>query len=284
MSQAKYFNLLKQLPRVTLTNMKDNPYSSQRSQKKLRRKKKGIKCPYVCIKHAIGSFEDNPFVSYIPKYGFNRDREFKRQYLPLSLWQLQNMVDVGQIDPSMPIDLNTIANTRRSQLDKAHETCYGVYLVEQGANIFKAKVNLEVQVADELSIAMIEKFGGNITTTFYDRRSFEILCDPVSFFLRGKPIPKRLLPPEDLLPYYTDPKVRGYLSDPVEVAEQRKELANKYGYELIDNSINKELEINQMKKDPRQIFFGVEPGSIVNLEDEVVINADSEYLQEYFSM
>ena len=194
------------------------------------------------------------------------------------------MIDVGHIDPSEPIDLNTIANTRLLGLENTESTYYGVYLVEQGANIFNAKVNVEVQVADELSIATVEKFGGTISTAFYDRPSFEIICNPVNFFLRGKPIPKRLLPPEDLLPYYTDPKKRGYLSDPKLVAEERSRLANEYGYELKDMFNDDEIEMLQMRKDPRQIFFGLEPGSIVNLEEEVVIKPRSKFWNEYLRM
>lgn len=41
----------------------------------------------------------------------------------------------------------------------------------QGADIFAAKVNIEVQRASELAIAAIEKNGGVVTTSFYDPRS-----------------------------------------------------------------------------------------------------------------
>lgn len=41
----------------------------------------------------------------------------------------------------------------------------------QGADIFAAKVNIEVQRASELAIAAVEKNGGVVTTSFYDPRS-----------------------------------------------------------------------------------------------------------------
>jgi len=41
----------------------------------------------------------------------------------------------------------------------------------QGADIFAAKINIEVQRASELAIAAIEKNGGVVTTSFYDPRS-----------------------------------------------------------------------------------------------------------------
>ncbi|KAG9478805.1 hypothetical protein GDO78_012456, partial [Eleutherodactylus coqui] len=40
-----------------------------------------------------------------------------------------------------------------------------------GANLFCAKVNIEVQWASELAIAAVEKNGGVVTTGFYDPRS-----------------------------------------------------------------------------------------------------------------
>lgn len=41
----------------------------------------------------------------------------------------------------------------------------------QGADIFRAKVNLEVQVASEKVIATVERNGGVITTSYFDPRS-----------------------------------------------------------------------------------------------------------------
>ena len=278
----KYFDILKRLPRVSLSNIKENPYSKKLKHHDIGRKKKGIKCPYNVIKTPIGEQGDKPFIKLIPTYGFNRDSHLKRQYLPLSLWQLQNMIDLGRIDPSEPIDVNTIANSRCILLDQTEPTCYGIYLVNQGANIFEAKVSIEVQIADELSIAAVERRGGTLTNAFYDRRSFEILCNPVKYFLSGHPIPKRLLPPQDLVPYYNDAKVRGYLSDPAMVHQERKALAEKYGYELPDITTNPNFNSLVMRKDPRQIFFGLEPGSLVSLADEVVIKPSSDFASEHY--
>lgn len=160
---------------------------------------------------------------------------------------------------------------------------YGVQLVEEGADIFAAKVNIEVQRASELAIAAIEKNGGVVTTSFYDPRSLEILCKPVVFFLRGKPIPKRMLPPEDLVRYYTDPRNRGYLADPSKVAEARLELAKKYGYVLPDITKDELFKMLSARKDPRQIFFGLAPGWIVNLADKKILKPTDESLLKYYS-
>ena len=56
----------------------------------------------------------------------------------------------------------------------------------------------------------------------------------ISFVTKGEPIPRRLLPPPDLIEYYTNPKNRGYLADPELIAKDRTILAQKYGYELPD--------------------------------------------------
>ncbi|OWK05881.1 hypothetical protein Celaphus_00012609 [Cervus elaphus hippelaphus] len=124
---------------------------------------------------------------------------------------LQYLIDLGHVDPTQPIDLTQLVNGRGVTIQPSKRD-YGVQLVEEGA--FKAKVNIEVQLASELAIAAIEKNGSVVTTTFYDPRSLEILCKPIPFFLRGQPIPKRRLPSEALVPYNTDARNRGYVADP----------------------------------------------------------------------
>lgn len=111
----------------------------------------------------------------------------------------------------------------------------------------------------------------------------EILCKPAVFFLRGKPIPKRMLPPEDLVRYYTDPRNRGYLADPSKVAEARLELAKKYGYVLPDITKDELFKMLSARKDPRQIFFGLAPGWIVNLADKKILKPTDESLLKYYS-
>ncbi|NXI34813.1 RM15 protein, partial [Galbula dea] len=206
----------------------------------------------------------------------------RRQYQPLSLQRLQYLIDLGRVDPTQPIDLTQLTNARGVTVQPLKRD-FGVQLVEEGADIFAAKVNIEVQRASELAIAAIEKNGGVVTTSFYDRRSLEILCKPVVFFLRGQPIPKRMLPPEDLVRYYTDARNRGYLADPAEVAEARLELARKYGYVLPDITKDELFKMLSMRKDPRQIFFGLAPGWIVNMADKKILKPTDEKLLKYYS-
>ena len=276
-----YKSIIAKLPRVTIQSLK--PDTNPRQKKATITRGRGRM--HSNIKPRIGfAFGAIPFQKRMPKYGFYDDFHLKREYYPLTLWQLQNMIDLGRIDPNMPIDINSISNSRVFDMTASAGNYCGIYLLSQGADIFEAEVNIEVQIADDLSIAAVERKGGVITTSFYDKVSFMDLVDPVSFFMKGRPIRKRLLPPVELVKYYTDPKKRGYLSDPNLVNEERQLFALQYGYELPDISKSKNYDMLIQKKDPRQIFFGLSPGSLVNLYDKEVIKPDEEYIKEYYKL
>ena len=149
----------------------------------------------------------------------------------------------------------------------------------QGADIFAAKINLEVQHANEQAIAAIERNGGTVVTKYYDMRCVEAMVDPQAFFMRGLPIPVNKLPNDSLMKYYVDPRNRGYLADPDDVEACRYELAQKYGYKLPDTSSD---AVCQMQKRPEQIWYGLEPGWIVNLEDKTILRPKSEEAREYY--
>ncbi|XP_068090873.1 large ribosomal subunit protein uL15m [Hyperolius riggenbachi] len=289
-SGKKAGDLLKTLPRVSLANLRPNPGARQRERQRGRgqhggnRSGRGHKGQTQRGTKPYLGFEggQTPFYLVIPKYGFNEGHSFRRQYHPLSLRKLQYLIDLGRVDPSQPIDVTQLVNARGVTIQTLKRD-YGVQLVEEGADLFCAKVNIEVQWASELAVAAIEKNGGVITTGFYDPRSLEILCKPVPFFMRGKPIPKRMLPPEDLVKYYTSAEKRGYLADPVMVAEARKLLALKYGYTLPDLTKDELYEMLCQRKDPRQIFFGLAPGWVVNMPEKKILKPTDERLLEYYS-
>lgn len=189
----------------------------------------------------------------------------------------------------------------------------------QGADIFAAKINIEVQRATEGAIAAIERNGGTITTSFYDPLSLGnwgmiliepynvrflvcvsyilekkwfsesvlictgILIKPVSFFMRGQPIPKRMLPGENMVPYYVSAENRGYLAGPEEIQQARRALAQKYGYVLPDISKDELYHMLAMRKDVRQIFFGLSPGWVVNMSEKKILKPTDEKLLKYYS-
>jgi large subunit ribosomal protein L15 len=108
--------------------------------------------------------------------------------------------------------------------------------------------------------------------------------DPLKFFKSGKPIPKNGTPPINAIGYYTAPENRGYLADPDLIRQERFKLAQKYGYEL--KTITDQLlrDMLHMRKDPRQIWFGLEPGWVVNLKEKVVLKSvDKKWIEYYKS-
>ena len=143
-------------------------------------------------------------------------------------------------------------------------------------------MNIEVQWTNELTIAAIERNGGTIVTKFYDLGCVAAMADPESHFKKGLVIPRCKLPPQDSVEYYTDPKNRGYLADPAKIAEARLELAQKFGYKLPDITKDPLHEMLIRRKDPRQIWFGLEPGWAVNLTDKCILKPTDEQLKEYY--
>jgi len=122
-------------------------------------------------------------------------------------------------------------------------------------------------MGDQEAIAAVEKNGGRFTAAYYDRPSIEAAVNPVDYFLRGEPVKKRLLPPSHLMQFYISPKTRGYLADRDLIDRHRIQTAIEHGFEPVDIS---QCSIMSKLKDPRQIWYGIEPGTLVNLEDKAV--------------
>lgn len=134
--------------------------------------------------------------------------------------QLQTMIDTDRLDTSKPIDLVQICNSGLFNLQPDSRQ-YGFQLKDDGIEFFKAKIHIEVQHASELIIATIEKFGGVVRSAYYDVAALNAMKNTRKFFSSGKPIPKRLIPPQDAVEFYSDAKRRGYLADPEEICRER---------------------------------------------------------------
>lgn len=206
----------------------------------------------------------------------------RRQYPPMTLSILQLLIDTNRLDTTKPIDLVTLLNTGLYTL-KPDQHQFGVNLTDEGSDTFKAKINIEVQWASELVIATVEKAGGVITTAYYDQHSLQAMLNTKKFFERGVPIPKRMIPPPDAVEYYTDPTKRGYLADPEKVSQERLVLAQKYGYVLPKIEESGEYDMLVARKDPRQIFYGLNPGWVVNLKEKVIMKPEDEELLKYYN-
>ena len=177
---------------------------------------------------------------------------------------------MDRIDTNRPIDVASICSTGLYDFLPA-EKQFGFQLTDEGANTFKGKINVEVQHANELVIATIEKNGGTIRTAYYDPHSLQALRNPKKWFEKGTPIPHRMIPPQDAIEYYSNAKNRGYLADPEAISRERLVLAQKYGYELPKIEEDPDYEMLNESKDPRQIFYGLEPGIVVNLKEKAII-------------
>lgn len=224
---------------------------------------------------------NSPFYLIIPKEPYYENHHLRRQYPPLTLLQLQRFIDLGRVDITQPIDLTQLCNTGLYKID-VDQKHYGVNLTEEGINIFAAKVNLEVQWTTEAVIAAVERNGGTITTRYYDPCSLRAVINPLHFFQRSTGIPRCRLPPQDALAYYTSAANRGYLADPQDVEKERLKLSQKYGYSLPDLRQDPASNMLLMKKDPGQLFYGLQPGWVVNLKDRVVLKPKSQEHVELF--
>ncbi|XP_072170336.1 large ribosomal subunit protein uL15m-like [Diadema setosum] len=281
--------IVRGMPRVALNNLRDNPGSKKNENRRGRgqhtggmsgRGKSGQGMRGT--KPRIG-FEggQTPFYLRIPKYPYYKDYHLRRQYMPLSLAKLQYLIDVGRVDPDQPIDVTSLVNSGAININ-IKDRHYGINLLHEGLDNFEAQINIEVQHTSELAITAIERCGGVVTTGFYDPVSLDALAYPLQFFLQGKPIPRRALPPKDLVNFYTDPANRGYLADPDKVRKARLDLTRKHGYVLPDLTSDPRREMLRMRKDPRQVYFGLQPGWVVNLADRTVLKPADEDLQEYY--
>jgi len=201
-----------------------------------------------------------------------------KQFPPLSLESLQLALDTNRLDASRPIDMAALCGTGVFPINPTKNQ-FGFNLTSDGMDLFKAKVNIEVQWADEQSIAAVERNGGRITTAYYDLNSVVALSAPIKFFKSGIPIPRRLTPPANLLHFYTDPANRGYLADPVKVEQERRVLAQKYGYELSEDFSGPAFDAH---KDPRQIFYGLHPGWLISLQDKTIFKPVHPDLQQVY--
>jgi len=210
---------------------------------------------------------------------YNYGYSAKRQYPPLSLKTLQLMIDTGRIDSSKPIDLAAICNSKVFPFNPQLQQ-FGVNLTDEGSDCFQAKVNLEVQWTNEQAIAAVERAGGVVTTAYYDIMSVKALANPVQWFHSGQPIPKRLTPPQDCVGFYSSPENRGYLADPRLIAEQRAILGQKYGYE--PPSLAQIDDFLKETKDPKQVFYGLESGWIVDLKDKAIYKPTDQDVLDYY--
>lgn len=60
-------------------------------------------------------------------------------------------------------------------------------------------------------------------------------------------------------------------------------VSQKYGYQLVDLEQSPQKEVLLERKDPRQVFYGLEPGWIVNLTDKVIVKPVDPELKDFYA-
>lgn len=286
----KALTLLRRLPRVSLGNLKPNPGAVKQSKRG-----RGIhggkthgagagagsnqRQNFMRLGYETGN---NPFYVRFPYQNYYKGHHLRLSYAPLCMGKLQRMIDTNRLRTDLPVDVTQLMATGLFNI-KPLEKEGGIWLQDDGIDHFQATLHLEVQWASEAVIAAVERNGGTITVAYFDPISLQAAIDPMAFFRRGVAIPRRMLPPQNLIDYYSDPKNRGYLADPAEVAKERFVLAQKYGYKLPDVGSSPNKEMLMERKDPRQIFYGLQPGWVVNLEDKVILKPTDPELQEHYA-
>jgi len=81
---------------------------------------------------------------------------------PINLSRIQEWIDAGRLDPSLPITLKELTSTRA-----IHGIKDGVKLLARGATALTTPINIVVSRASQSAIAAVEALGGTVTTRFY---------------------------------------------------------------------------------------------------------------------
>lgn len=148
---------------------------------------------------------------------------------PINLDRVQSWIDQGRLDPTQPITMKELADSRC-----LHGVKDGVKLLGRGGSQLKTPINILVSRASTSAIEAVEAAGGKVTTRFYTKpairrllrgeseSSFEPLAvtgsakanSPILAAASASPFSFRLPDPTSRkdIEYYRDPAHRGYLS------------------------------------------------------------------------
>ncbi|GAA5926075.1 hypothetical protein JCM1841_003211 [Sporobolomyces salmonicolor] len=159
-----------------------------------------------------------PLTRAYPKRGSGNP--MKQDLVAINLERLQRWIDRGLIDPSQPITMRELCESRC-----VHGVRDGVKLLGDGAEHFRTpNLHVTVSKASQSAIAAIERLNGTLVARYENRLTLRALVRPESFARKGRPLPGKADPisRRDLL-YYSDAKHRGYLA--LEAAALRADAA-----------------------------------------------------------
>jgi large subunit ribosomal protein L15 len=159
---------------------------------------------------------------------------------PINLDTIQSWINQSRIDPTKPITVKELAQSRA-----VHGVKDGIKLLARGAQALTTPINIVVSRASAAAIAAVEALGGSVTTRFYTKYAIHRIrqgktapfvslkwdpeaignpalnkvgmgSDPVQR-VKGMGFQYRLPDPTSRkdLEYYRDPAKRGYLAHTV---------------------------------------------------------------------
>lgn len=152
--------------------------------------------------------------------------------VPVNLDKIQSWIDQGRINPSYPITIKELADSRC-----VSNVIDGVKLLARGSEQLRSSFSIVVSRASTAAIAAVEAAGGSITTRYYTpfaiQRILRGKTHPTDSLLSrnidqgnslsggGKSFVYRLPDPASRtdIEYYRDPARRGYLSYQLEEGE-----------------------------------------------------------------
>ncbi|PLW19215.1 hypothetical protein PCANC_09992 [Puccinia coronata f. sp. avenae] len=150
-----------------------------------------------------------PLMRLFPKRGAHNPTQVEMS--PLNLFQLQLWIDQKRIDPTQPITMKEMLDSRI-----VHGIKDGVKLLGKGAADFRTpNLTIVVSRASQSAIAAVEGLGGTVVCKFYNRLSLRALLKPHRFaakhrFLPGDAHPVRK---QDWMRYSDWETRRGYLGN-----------------------------------------------------------------------
>ena len=153
-----------------------------------------------------------PLYKTLPKIGFHNRHHKDLQ--PVSLRTLQEFIDMGRLTPPENRMLTMRDLVASGVLSR---TGNGIKLL--GGNFdFKSKIHLEVSFASRAAIKAIEKEGGSVTCTYFNKLSLRALMRPFKFDI----LPRRARPNPKIMNYYLDKTKCGYLSPEIQMKNLQK--------------------------------------------------------------
>lgn len=150
----------------------------------------------------------------LPKLGHWRPR---LEYVYINLCKLQDAIKRGHltVPTDRPIGVKDLFDAKLITLRQRHS---GVHLMARGGETFDMPLNIEVQLASQRAIEVVEAAGGSVESVYYSRLTLRALLKPHRF--EAAPVGKRhgamrprpaLPPPKLMRDIYMSERHRGYL-------------------------------------------------------------------------